>query len=116
MIEENFGQVQEDFAAFVALTPKERFKSLLMKRPYLIARVPQHQLGSYLGITPESLSRIKPIRISILYLIKFFLPLNSNHNPKPNSPTIIGTVKTISSTLTIPSYWGINALNRCMII
>lgn len=59
MIEENLGQVQEEFATFVASTPEERFKTLLMKRPHLIDRVPQHQLASYLGITPESLSRIK---------------------------------------------------------
>jgi CRP-like cAMP-binding protein len=59
MIEENFGQVQEEFAAFIASTPEERFKLLLRKRPRLIDRVPQHQLASYLGITPESLSRIK---------------------------------------------------------
>jgi CRP-like cAMP-binding protein len=59
MIEENFGQVQDEFAAFIASSPEDRFKGLLMKRPYLIDRVPQHQLASYLGITPESLSRIK---------------------------------------------------------
>ncbi len=59
MIEENFGQVQEDFATFIASAPEDRFKALLVKRPYLIDRVPQHQLASYLGITPESLSRIK---------------------------------------------------------
>jgi len=59
MIEENFGQVQEEFAAFIASSPEERFKMLLMKRPSLIDRVPQHQLASYLGMTPESLSRIK---------------------------------------------------------
>jgi CRP-like cAMP-binding protein len=59
MIEENFGQVQEEFAAFIDSSPEERFKTLLMKRPSLIDRVPQHQLASYLGITPESLSRIK---------------------------------------------------------
>lgn len=59
MIEENFGQVQEDFAAFIASSPEERFKMLQMKRPSLIDRVPQHQLASYLGMTPESLSRIK---------------------------------------------------------
>lgn len=59
MIEENFGQVQEEFAAFIASSPEERFKTLLMKRPSLIDRVPQHQLASYLGMTPESLSRIK---------------------------------------------------------
>lgn len=59
MIEENFSQVQEEFAAFIASSPEERFKTLLMKHPSLINRVPQHQLASYLGITPESLSRIK---------------------------------------------------------
>ncbi|MCI3924748.1 Crp/Fnr family transcriptional regulator [Paenibacillus sp. TRM 82003] len=59
MIEENLGQVREDFAAFIASSPEERFKTLLMKRPSLIDRVPQHQLASYLGMTPESLSRIK---------------------------------------------------------
>lgn len=59
MIEENFGKVQDEFATFIASTPEERFKTLLLKRPQLIDRVPQHQLASYLGITPESLSRIK---------------------------------------------------------
>ncbi|MDN4067799.1 Crp/Fnr family transcriptional regulator [Paenibacillus vini] len=59
MIEENFSQVQEEFAAFIASSPEERVKTLLMKRHSLIDRVPQHQLASYLGITPESLSRIK---------------------------------------------------------
>jgi len=59
MIEENFGQVQDEFAAFIASAPEDRFKALLVKRPSLVDRVPQHQLASYLGITPESLSRIK---------------------------------------------------------
>jgi CRP-like cAMP-binding protein len=59
MIEENFGKVQEEFATFIASTPEERLNTLLLKRPHLMDRVPQHQLASYLGITPESLSRIK---------------------------------------------------------
>ncbi|WP_028612691.1 Crp/Fnr family transcriptional regulator [Paenibacillus harenae] len=59
MIEESFGQMQEEFAAFIASTPEERFKSMLRNRPQLIDRVPQHQLASFLGLTPESLSRIK---------------------------------------------------------
>ncbi|AJY74857.1 Crp/Fnr family transcriptional regulator [Paenibacillus beijingensis] len=59
MIEESFSQLQEEFAAFIASSPEERVKALLMKRPSLLDRVPQHQLASYLGITPESLSRIK---------------------------------------------------------
>lgn len=59
MIEENLGRVQNEFAAFVASTPEERFRALLRNRPHLIDRVPQYQLASYLGMTPESLSRIK---------------------------------------------------------
>ncbi|MFM9331374.1 Crp/Fnr family transcriptional regulator [Paenibacillus mesotrionivorans] len=59
MTVEIFGSVQEDFANFIASSPEERFKSLLHKRPGLIDRVPQHQLASFLGVTPESLSRIK---------------------------------------------------------
>lgn len=66
MIEENFGKVQDEFATFIASTPEERFKTLLLKRPQLIDSVPQHQLASYLGITPESLSRIKK-RVKIDY-------------------------------------------------
>lgn len=59
MMKENLGKVQDEFAAFIASTPVERYKAILRKRPHLINRVPQHQLASFLGITPESLSRIK---------------------------------------------------------
>ncbi|RIX60314.1 Crp/Fnr family transcriptional regulator [Paenibacillus nanensis] len=59
MIEESFGHMQEEFAAFIASSPEARFKSMLQSRPDLLDRVPQHQLASYLGMTPESLSRIK---------------------------------------------------------
>lgn len=59
MIEENMGEVHDNFATFIAFRPEERYKALLEKRPDLIDRVPQHQLASFLGITPESLSRIK---------------------------------------------------------
>ena len=50
---------QESFATFKMSTPEERYLNLLKTRPDLIQRVPQHQLASYLGITPESLSRIR---------------------------------------------------------
>ncbi|MDK2866395.1 MAG: hypothetical protein PWP51_1367 [Clostridiales bacterium] len=59
MIEADFGIVQDAYAAFMASAPEDRYLSLLSERPGLIERVPQHQLASYLGITPESLSRIK---------------------------------------------------------
>ena len=40
-------------------SPVQRYKNLLATRPDLIQRVPQHQLASFLGITPQSLSRLK---------------------------------------------------------
>ncbi|AWE08813.1 cyclic nucleotide-binding protein [Lysinibacillus sp. 2017] len=59
MMEINIGEIQEQFGQFIGSSPEERYESVLRKRPELIDRVPQHQLASYLGITPESLSRIK---------------------------------------------------------
>ncbi|MDQ6418510.1 hypothetical protein RB620_03575 [Paenibacillus sp. LHD-117] len=59
MIEHNASTVKDDFASYISASPEEWFRLLLQQRPDLLQRVPQHQLASYLGITPESLSRIK---------------------------------------------------------
>ena len=59
MMEINLGEIQEQFGEFINSSPEERYESILRKRPQLVDRVPQHQLASYLGVTPESLSRIK---------------------------------------------------------
>lgn len=54
-----FGNTHETFTTIKSAAPEDRYLYILETRPYLIDRVPQHQLASYLGITPESLSRIK---------------------------------------------------------
>ncbi len=59
MMEQSFGKTQEEFALFIASSPEERYLNLLNTRSDLLQRVPQHQLASYLGVTPESLSRIR---------------------------------------------------------
>ncbi len=41
------------------LTPEERYLKLMKDRPKVIARVPLKYIASYLGITPEALSRIR---------------------------------------------------------
>ncbi len=56
---DKLGQAKEELSTFISSSPKERYLQLLEKRPGLIERVPQHQIASYLGITPESLSRIR---------------------------------------------------------
>ncbi len=41
------------------LSPEDRYQKLLETRPDLVNRVPQYMIASYLGIQPESLSRIR---------------------------------------------------------
>lgn len=48
-----------DFDEFKTSSPEQRYLNLLHKRPDLLQRVPQRQLASYLGITPQSLSRLR---------------------------------------------------------
>lgn len=50
---------QMDFDEFKTSSPEQRYLNLVEKRPDLIQRVPQHQLASYLGIKPQSLSRLR---------------------------------------------------------
>jgi CRP-like cAMP-binding protein len=59
MAEEKLAKQQIDFDEFKTSSPEQRYLNLLQKRPDLIQRVPQHQLASYLGIKPQSLSRLR---------------------------------------------------------
>lgn len=57
--EENLAKQQIDFDEFKTSSPEQRYLNLLQKRPDLIQRVPQYQLSSFLGIKPQSLSRLR---------------------------------------------------------
>ncbi len=57
--EELLAKKQIDFDEFKTSSPEQRYLNLLQKRPDLVQRVPQHQLASYLGIKPQSLSRLR---------------------------------------------------------
>jgi CRP-like cAMP-binding protein len=57
--EELLAKEQINFDEFKISSPEQRYLNLLQKRPDLIQRVPQHQLASYLGIKPQSLSRLR---------------------------------------------------------
>lgn len=58
-LEKETGKAQDEFAFFKTSTPEQRYLRLIETRPELFQRLPQHQIASYLGITPESLSRIR---------------------------------------------------------
>ena len=58
-IETETKKIHNDLIKFKILSPEERYLKLMNERPELFDRVPLYQLASYLGIKPESLSRIR---------------------------------------------------------
>lgn len=58
-VEEELGKSKAHLASFILLSPEQRYVQLLQNQPDLVARIPNIHLASYLGIAPESLSRIK---------------------------------------------------------
>jgi len=59
IMEEELMIYQEVISSFITLSPEERYMQLQKKQPELIQRIPQHYLATYLGVKPESLSRIR---------------------------------------------------------
>jgi len=50
---------QKIIASFVTQSAEQRYVHLLSKQGALLQRVPQQYIASYLGVSPETLSRIK---------------------------------------------------------
>lgn len=50
---------EERLTAFITQSPEQRYTDLLERNAELLQRIPQHYVANYLGITPESLSRIR---------------------------------------------------------
>ena len=52
-------QLNERVEMLLFMTPEERYKHLLDTQPDLVTQVSQFHLSSYLGVKPESLSRLR---------------------------------------------------------
>lgn len=59
ILEERFVDLHNLFTSQILDSPEERYRNLLAQRPELLNRIPQHQLATFLGVTPVSLSRIR---------------------------------------------------------
>lgn len=59
MLQRSYAVLENRFYATIVHTAEERYLDFLDRYPGITSRVPQTQIASYLGITPESLSRIK---------------------------------------------------------
>ncbi len=52
-------KTNNEFDNWVSHNPEDRYLNLVKNRPDLIQRIPQYDIANYLGIRPESLSRIR---------------------------------------------------------
>ena len=59
MIQRAYAVLESRFYSSIAKSAEERYVEFVKKYPAIVQRVPQTQIASFLGITPESLSRIK---------------------------------------------------------
>ncbi|MGZ8504533.1 MAG: Crp/Fnr family transcriptional regulator [Chitinophagaceae bacterium] len=56
---ESYIQLERRITSITSLSLEERYKELIADHPDLIQRIPQHMIASYMGLTPETLSRIR---------------------------------------------------------
>jgi CRP-like cAMP-binding protein len=59
LVQRAYSVLENRFFTGIAASAEERYLNFIKKYPGLPQRVPQYQIASYLGITPEALSRIR---------------------------------------------------------
>jgi len=59
LLQNSFIALQKRLKGNIIQTAEEKYKNFITLYPNIAQRVPQHSIASYLGITPESLSRIR---------------------------------------------------------
>lgn len=59
IMETVFLEQQKFMTTFITDKPEQRYLNLLKSRPDIFQRVPQYDIATYIGVKPESLSRIR---------------------------------------------------------
>jgi CRP-like cAMP-binding protein len=59
LLERSYVATQQRLACTLSASAEERYLAFLKTFPALVQHIPQNQIASYLGIAPESLSRIR---------------------------------------------------------
>lgn len=59
LMQKNMIALQQRLACTLSQTAEEKYTGFSNLYPSIIQRVPQHMIASYLGVTPETLSRIR---------------------------------------------------------
>lgn len=59
LMQSNLIALQRRILSSLNFTAEDKYLQLIAVSPDIVKRVPQHYIASYLGITPETLSRIR---------------------------------------------------------
>jgi CRP-like cAMP-binding protein len=59
ILQRSFIVAQNRIHSNISLAAEEKYKDFLNKFPFIASRIPQHMIASYIGITPETLTRIR---------------------------------------------------------
>jgi CRP/FNR family transcriptional regulator len=59
ILENQFIELQQRLLQTISTTAEERYENFVATHPHLVNRLPNTQIASYIGITPEFLSRIR---------------------------------------------------------
>lgn len=59
IMENAFLEQQQWMTSYLTDTPEQRYLNLLATQPHIFQKVPQYQIASYIGLKPESLSRMR---------------------------------------------------------
>jgi len=59
LLERTFVAAQNRIHADISFSAEERYQDFIKTHPTLLNRVPQHMIASYLGLKPETLSRVR---------------------------------------------------------
>jgi CRP-like cAMP-binding protein len=59
LMPQDYDRIQNHLSSMISNSPEERYLNLIATQPHLLDRVPLNQIASYIGVTPESFSRIR---------------------------------------------------------
>lgn len=54
-----FMMISSQTTLLLTMSPEERYQAVIQYQPFIIQRVPQYMIASFIGITPEHLSRLR---------------------------------------------------------
>lgn len=63
IVEKKYIELQHRVLQNISVTAEQRYQNFLEQYPHFANRLPNTQIASYLGITPEFLSKIRKVRV-----------------------------------------------------